>query len=87
MNVSIDHPTNRPNFTEVVIGELTIWFSYRTPIAFRVGYGPLVARENEWGPTTGKHFGYLGVGPKVGRLSGVAFEQELAKVVSGLVAA
>ena len=36
-------------------GDLDVYFSYKTPVAFRApGFG-LVVRENEWGPTTGKH--------------------------------
>ncbi len=31
IDLSIDHPTNRQNFTEVTIGEVVVWFSYKTP--------------------------------------------------------
>lgn len=60
MNVSINHPTNRPNFTNVTIGDVELWFSYRTLIAFRTptSCGTIV-RENDWGPTTGRHLNYL----------------------------
>lgn len=80
MTVQIDHPTNRPNFTVVQVGSLSVWFSYKTPIAFQSGYGSIVVRENEWGPTTGKHLGYIGVDAK-NRIDGVTFERELAKVL------
>ena len=34
---------------------LEIWFSYFTPIAFQFHGKELVIRENDWGPTTGRH--------------------------------
>lgn len=67
---TITHPTigsgPRPNFTEVTIGAVVVWFSYSTPIGFMApGFGRVV-RENEWGPTTGKHMNYID-GGKTGR--------------------
>jgi hypothetical protein len=36
-------------------GDLTIWFSYETPIALHIrGKGGII-RPNAWGPTTGQH--------------------------------
>lgn len=87
MNVSIDHPTDRPNFSCVKLGELEVWFSYRTPIAFRVGYGPIVVRVNEWGATTGKHMAYLGNRDRLGRISGMEFERQLGEVLPKPVSA
>lgn len=81
MTVSIDHPTNRPNFTVVQVGSLSIWFSYRTAIAFQSGYQGIVVRENDWGATTGKHLNYVDGGGKGTRVSGREFESMLAKVV------
>jgi hypothetical protein len=61
-------PTNKPNanvnvsgsYTEVTLGNLTVCFSYRTPIALHFvpdGVGPAIraSRENDWSNTTGKH--------------------------------
>ena len=59
MNVSIDHPTDRPNFSRVRINDIVIWFSYQTPIAFHHPSTGEVVRENDWGPTTGKHLNYI----------------------------
>jgi hypothetical protein len=75
MKVSIDHPTDRPNFTEVTLGDTTIYFSYRTPIAF-YGANGLVIRENDWGPTTGKHLNYVSTTAK--RVDGGSFDILLA---------
>ena len=43
----------------VEVGPITVWFSYRTPVAFRAPGTPMIVRENEWGPTTGKHLKWL----------------------------
>jgi hypothetical protein len=43
------------NFTEVVLGDLTVWFSYDTPVAFRVQGQRPVVRRNVWRQTTGRH--------------------------------
>ena len=74
---SISHPTNRPNFTVVTTPDGdTLWFSYRTVVAFQRGWGPIVVRENSWSTTTGKHLNYIDGGDaaaKRKRLSGDAF--------------
>jgi hypothetical protein len=33
----------------------TLWFSYETLVAFQTPKSGLFIRENEWGPTTGRH--------------------------------
>ena len=77
MNISIAHPTDRPNFTEVRLGELTLYFSYRTVVGFHTYQDGNVVRENDWGPTTGKHLKYIDNGRKSERISGELFEQRL----------
>lgn len=81
MNVSISHPaagkSPQPNFTEVSIGGCAFYFSYETCIAFNLG-GYWVVRENEWGPTTGKHLNYIDNGEKSSRISGEDFERRLS---------
>ena len=59
MSTSINHPFNTPNFTEVITGNTTLWFSYKTLIAFQTQTSGIVVRENEWSVTTGKHLNYL----------------------------
>lgn len=51
---SINHPTDRPNFTQVWVGGHQFYFSYHTVIAVD---GKV--RKNNWGPTTGKHLNYI----------------------------
>lgn len=79
MNISVDHPTERPNFTVVHINSVSIWFSYKTPIGVYAPQVGHVVRENEWGPTTGKHLNYLL--DKKHRVSGSEFER-LLKIVT-----
>lgn len=69
MNVTIEHPTNRSNFTIVYLGaDFRIAFSYQTAIGlYRTGHGWLVA-DNQWGPTTGKHLNYLDNGDRGNRV-------------------
>ena len=54
----------KPNLTKVNVGTVTVWFSYATPIAFKVYGQPRVVRENVWSTTTGKHLNYIDGGDK-----------------------
>ncbi len=82
MNVSIDHPTDRPNFTRVWVGDLTLIFSYETIIAFQYGWGAdaWVVRENDWSNTTGKHLNWVSE-DKDTRLTGEEFKRALDNVL------
>jgi len=59
MNVSIHHPTDKANFSEVTIGRLTLFFSYKTVIGVFTPDDGAYVRENDWGPTTGKHINWI----------------------------
>jgi hypothetical protein len=62
------------------LGRLTVWFSYKTPVAFRPNVGPrqpLLVRENDWGSTTGKHLNAIDGGDKKSRIPGEKFEELL----------
>lgn len=57
-----------------------VWFSYRTPVAFHAPGTSTIVRENEWGPTTGKHLNSIDGGSapaKKLRLDGEAFQSAL----------
>lgn len=69
----------RPNFNMLTTGFGEVYFSYETPIAFRAVYGPLIVRENEWGPTTGEHLNYL-CEDKKSRISGDKFLDALSLI-------
>ncbi len=55
------------------------WFSYSTLVAFKTVAGQKVVRENEWGPTTGKHLNIIDDGDKKNRVSGDEFERLYAE--------
>lgn len=62
------------NTLRIDIGSgLSIWFSYQTPVAFQVLGESLVIRQNDWGPTTGKHLNWISRNAK--RISGSDFEK------------
>lgn len=86
MNIAIDHPTDRPNFTLVTIGPIELAFSYRTVIGFRLdSIGPWVTRPNEWGPTTGRHLAWLGQNPsRAPMIDADRFKVELARNLENL---
>ncbi len=54
----VTHPTNRPNYCEVHMAHGVVAFSYETPIAFRTPSQGWTVRQNDWGPTTGRHLNY-----------------------------
>ena len=86
MQVAISHPTNRPNFTEVTVGDVTLWFSYETVVGFRdwrTGRG-LRVTQNYWGPTTGKHLNWIDNGDKASRLDADDFKLELIQSLRSL---
>ena len=69
-----------PNFTKFNVGALTLWFSYETPIAFKVDGQPRIVRENIWSTTTGKHLNAIDGGTKEAkaeRVSSVEFNKAL----------
>lgn len=65
------------NAIQLVIGELTLWFSYQTVVAFHTPERGRVVRENEWGPTTNKHLNEIDGGDRASRYVGVQFEAML----------
>lgn len=73
--MSIEIEQIKPNFTKVNIGTVMVWFSYDTPIAFRVYGQPRVVRENIWGPTTGKHLNAIDGGTKTAKAERVSSDE------------
>lgn len=57
-------------------GNLDIYFSYQTPVAFRAPETGLVCRVNDWKQTTGKHINAIQPDHKK-RVSGEQFERML----------
>jgi len=56
-------------------GSMTIWYSYTTPVAFWVVGHNLVVRQNDWGPTTGKHLNWIDGGNKKLRVDSDTFKR------------
>ena len=78
MNIEIEQI--KPNFTKINVGALTVWFSYETPIAFKVDGHSRVVRENIWSTTTGKHLNAIDGGTKeatANRVSSDEFDRAL----------
>lgn len=51
--------TSTGKFVQVVVGQLTVWFSYENPIAFQVQGKPLIVSENQWNASTAYHLAEL----------------------------
>lgn len=62
------------------VKDLEIYFSYKTPVAFWHPSTGLVIRQNDWGPTTGKHLNWID-SDKSKRISGEDFEDKLNKIM------
>jgi len=63
------------------LGRVSVWFSYKIPVAFRTSKG-LVVSTNCWGSLTGKHLNAID-GNKEGRLARKQFESELQLALKG----
>ena len=69
-----------PNFTQVRVGRLSMWFSYRTAIAFQHADVSRMVRVNDFSSTTGKHLNKIDGGltaAKKARVEGAMFERAL----------
>ena len=61
------------------VGKVTFYFSYDTIVAYLTPGEGLVMRENEWGPTTGKHLNWISTTRD--RLPEEEFEQKLGALL------
>ena len=68
----------------VDVGPLCVWFSYTTPVAFQRDGHLRIVRENDWGPTTGKHLNWIDDGDKASRVSGTEFERLWAEALASV---
>ena len=62
------------------IGDLTIWFSYRIPIAFQIAGQPRVISQNVWGNSAGIHLNGIDR-DKSKRVPNAEFEQRINDVI------
>lgn len=54
-----ENQNSAQNFNSVIIGNVELYFSYSTIVAFRTPFTGLVVSENVWSNTTGKHLNWL----------------------------
>lgn len=69
----------------VTVGSLSLWFSYKTPVAFACPGRARTVCENCWGPTTGKHLNWIDGGEphmKKARLPREQFDAALTEAVA-----
>jgi hypothetical protein len=71
------------NARSLEIGNLTLYFSYETLIAFDHPETGLTIRENDWGPTTGKHLNAINDNQRE-RIPGDVFENRWQEVATAL---
>jgi hypothetical protein len=63
------------NSGSVSLPNVTLWFSYKTLIAFQFDGKPRVVSENCWSNTTGKHLNAIDGGDKSSRVDRATFEK------------
>lgn len=73
--------SNYGSSRHVIIGNMTLYFSYDTVIAFETNKTGLVIRKNDWSTTTGKHLNAIDPDKKK-RIDGSAFEEQLNKMLA-----
>lgn len=69
------------NSIKLIIGSLTLYFSYWTVVAFEDHNNGLKVVQNQWGSTTGKHLNFIDGGNKSARLSKKEFDEALEKTL------
>lgn len=72
--------TTGANAICVSFNNADLYFSYRTPVAIRAPGLGLLVRQNDWGPTTGKHLNAIDGGRKSSRVPGEVFEAKLREL-------
>jgi len=63
------------NTLVVTVGDIRVWYSYRTPVAFEIGDNDMVVHQNDWAQTTGKHLNWIDGGDKKSRVSHEEFQR------------
>lgn len=66
----------------MTIGQLELYFSYKTIIAFFTPKTGTIVSENLWGKTTGKHLNWIDGGNKERRMNREEFEKKLEEMIS-----
>lgn len=74
-----------PTLKEIRIGDLDIFYSYTTPVAYRYPGKGLRVAKNIWSNTTGRHLNMIG-GQKEDRINHADLLAELRELTSALTA-
>lgn len=72
------------NLTRVYVGDLVLWFSYETIVAFHAPGQERIVSQNRWSKTTERHLNEIDGNNKGERWPQEAFESRLADVMSNL---
>ena len=65
------------NSLAIRLGTITLYYSYKTIVAYRDYQDGLIVHENDWRTTTGKHLNWLDGGDKKSRLNDTDFQIKL----------
>ncbi|MFA5149071.1 MAG: hypothetical protein WC491_08120 [Candidatus Omnitrophota bacterium] len=76
------YASKNPNTQLVTIGDLEIFFSYSTPVAYRTS-SEFIISENAWSTTTGRHLNIIHP-DKTRRVPREVFEQKLADIAASI---
>ena len=78
----MDYSSNNYGSSRLVsIGNLDLYFSYDTVIAFSSKYTGLIIRKNDWSTTTGKHLNAINSDHSI-RIKGDEFEYMLEETLA-----
>jgi hypothetical protein len=69
------------NTLRVELGTITLYYSYKTIVAYSDIQDGLIVHENIWGVTTGKHLNWLDNGDKANRKDSNVFDEMLQKAL------
>ncbi len=73
--------TTAANAMAFDLGDIIIFYSYETVVAFLNSSG-LTVQENNWGATTGKHLNAIDNGNKKDRIPSAEFETALLEALN-----
>jgi len=78
--MDIELTTVSANLTKFSLGNLDIYFSYSTAVAFEDGQANQVISQNKWSSTTGKHLSIINK-DVADRIPYDQFKKELKKAI------
>ena len=67
--------------TTIYTDNMTLWFSYQTLVAFRIG-AEKVVHQNDWSNTTGKHLNQIDKGDRENRVNATVFQAKWKELTS-----